>query len=238
MAYIRSSYSSIKKKYKDIGKDTVRLTQSSLILEREIDPATDTYTFPIKDTDDGDSANGKAFIEEIRLDQNDEFIAYQLGYYLVADKLASGTYAEEEILGRAFLPYAPDELSSVFSVYEDAFLGTLFIMVNKINRLDRWDLKRHNFIPRTQFQNTSVGVPQATQPSIDYSKDGMFNMQPMLTLSGAKKNDITVELIHAIPLGVNAAWAPAAGAGIFFHMRRLALVFRGMLAQNASSFQK
>lgn len=235
MKYIRNSYQVIRKKYRKIKKGTVRLTQSSLLLEKSILATTDTYKFPVLETDPGDNAGG-AFVEEIRLNQNDEFVAYEVGYYIVADKTNSPELAP--VSGRFFFPYAPDELNGDLQVLEDAWLGTLQILVNKISRLERWDLKKHNYIPRTQFQNTSVGIPQATQPSIDYSEHGTYPMQPMLTLSGAKKNDVLISLIHAIPSGLFSPWAPAVGAPVFFRFNRLALVFRGMLAQNAASFQK
>lgn len=237
---IRTSFKVIRKKYAKIKKGTVRLTQSSLLLEVAIDAKKDTYIFPVLTTDGGSNVGNSPFPEEIRLNQNDEFVAYEVGYYLVADKLVTTTTPVQDLVdaGRMFLSYAPDELDAVFASLEDAWLGTMQILVNKISRLEKWDLKKHNAIPRTQFQNTSAGIPQATQPSIDYSDFGTYPMQPMLTLSGAKKNDIQVALVHSIPAGLSSIWTPASNGTVKYTVSKIALVFRGMLAQNASSFQK
>lgn len=236
MQNIRNSYKAILRRYKKIDKGNVRLTQSSLLLERSINATTDTYRFPVLETDPGDNA-GRAFIEEIRLNQNDEFISYEVGYYIVADKTPTPEYLEADIFGRFFFTYAPDELGGgAVGALEDAWLGNLQILVNKISRLERWDLKKHNCIPRTQFKSSDPGQVFATQPSIDYEKDGTYQMQPMLTLSGAKKNDVIVSLIHAIPSDVVMPWTTPVD-DVVFHMKRLALVFRGMLAQNAAKFQ-
>jgi len=238
MKMIRVSYKVIRNKYKKIGKGSVRLTQSSLLLEKAINATSDTYKFPVLETDPGDNVGGAHFAEEIRLNQNDEFVAYEVAYYVVADKLPTPEYDPTQVTGRFFFPYAPDELDSAAQNLEDAWLGNLQILVNKISRLERWDLKKHNYIPRTQFQSNSPGIPSATQPSIDYSEAGTYPMQPMLTLSGAKKNDLIISLIHSIPSTVIASWLPGQGTDIVFHFKRLSLIFRGMLAQNAASFQK
>lgn len=233
---IRTSYKVILKKYKKIGKGTVRLTQSSLLLMQNLDATKDTYKFPVLLTD-----NAVAPLpEEIRLNQNDEFIAYDVAYYLVADKQpVDGTNPPVvgAVVSKIFLPYAPDELSRDFAQMEDAWLGTLQILVNKISRLENWDLKKHNFIPFTQFQNSSAGIPSATQPNIDFSENGTIPMQPMLVLSGAKKNDIIISLVHAVSATSTGDWLVVNGT-IRLTIKRMALFFRGMLAQNASSFQK
>lgn len=238
MKQIRESYRVIKKKYAKIGKGTVRLTQSSLILMQAIDPAKDVYKFPVLETDTATAP----FPDEIRLNINDEFISYDVAYYLVAEKTwnhTEGGLTSSVKAGNFYFTHAPDELNGQFSLLEKAWDGFLQILVNKISRLEKWDLKKHNYIPRTQFQNSSAGIPSATQPSVDYSDHGTFPMQPMLTLSGAKKNDILVTLLGgAIPSTSTGNWVlPSAGDTIDFKINRLALFFRGMLAQNAAKFQ-
>jgi len=233
---LRYNYALIKKRYAKRGKKIVRLTQSSLLLVQAIDATTNVYKFPVLETD-----NAVAPLpEEIRLNTNDEFISYDLGYYLMANKVA--VQVEETPIvpllnAKMFFTYAPDELGVPYGNLQDAWLGKLEILVNKISRLEKWDLKRHNVIPRTQFRNSLRGIPIATQPSADYKKDGMFEMSPMLTLSGAKKNEVTVTLVHAVPSTVTGTWANPDGNAIRFDAKWLALLFRGMLAQNAAKFQ-
>lgn len=230
MKQIRASYSLIRKKYVKVGKKNVRLTQSSLILMQAIVGTTTTYTFPVLTTE----TNPVPFPEEIRLNTNDEFVAYEVGYYLAGD-MTTGDPAV--FRSKYFSTYAPIELNSTFLNCRDYANGTLKILVNNISRLEKWDLKKHEFVQRTQFQNSQVGQPFATQPSIDFSDDGMFPMQPMLTLSGGKKNEVTIVLNRAIlPTGAGNFTGPDAVA-ITVSLKQLLMMFRGLLAQNATKFQ-
>jgi hypothetical protein len=237
MKNIRYSFELINKKYNARGKGAVRLTQSSLILAQAIDPKKSDYKFPVLTTD-----NAVAPLPfEIRLDINDEFISYDLGYYLVADKTVARDASPvivSQNAGHFFFTYAPDELNASFALLEDAWLGTLDILVNKISRLTKWDLKKHNFIPRTQFRSTSTALPGSTQPNTDYSDDGTFPMQPMLTLSGAKKNDILISLVTSVPNTSTGTLTLVDTGTIVYAVKYLSLIFRGMLAQNAAKFQQ
>jgi hypothetical protein len=237
---IRYSFELIAKKYAKRGKGAVRLTQSSLLLAQLIDSKKSDYTFPVLTTD-----NAVAPLPwEVRLNINDEFVSYDLAYYLVANKTVARTAGDptptaiaSQEAGHFFFSYAPDELDASFALLEDGWLGVLNISVNNINRLTNWDLKKHNFIPRTQFKNSSAGLPYATQPNLDYSDDGTFPMQPMLTLSGAKKNLITTSLVVAIPSTSTGTWTLPDTGTIVYDMKYFSLIFRGMLAQNAAKFQ-
>lgn len=230
MKQIRASYSLIRKKYIKAGKKTVRLTQSSLILMQAIVGTTSAYTFPILTTDQ----TPPQFPEEIRLNQNDEFVSYEMGYYLAGD-MTTGDPAV--FRSKYFGTYAPIELNSTFLNCREYANGNMKILVNNISRLEKWDLKKHEKVQRTQFQNSAVGQPFATTPSIDFSDDGMFPMQPMLTLSGGKKNEITATLVRAIlPTGSGNFVTPDA-VTINLTIKQLMVMFRGLLAQNATKFQ-
>ena len=237
MKNIRYSFDLIAKKYAKRGKGAVRLTQSSLLLAQAIDAKKSDYTFPVLTTDNA----VPPLPWEVRLNINDEFVSYDLGYYLVAEKTvakgADPVVIPPTFAGHFFFSYAPDELNASFALLEDGWLGVLNISVNNINRLTNWDLKKHNFIPRTQFQNSSAGIPSATQPNLDYSDDGTFPMQPMLTLSGAKKNLIAISLVAAIPSTSAGTWTLPDTGTVLYEMKYFSLIFRGMLAQNAAKFQ-
>lgn len=238
MQAIRNSYKVILAKYQNVNKGNCRLTQSSLLLIRDINASANSYTFPILTTDGVNTIQP----EEIRLNQNDEFISYDISFYLLAD-VTQGE-SPNDLWSKYYLPYAPIELDRSFAELSRIWDSYLEIDVNKISRLAKWDMKKHNFIPFTQFKSVSTGLPYATQPNLNYSDDGTFPMQPMLTLSGAKKNDIILTLQNgAIPTGkfgnftVPDHTAEAGSSNLTITVNRLALFFRGMLAQNASSFQ-
>jgi len=232
MKQIRASFKVIKRKYKRLGKGNVRLTQSSLQLIQFISAAQDSYRFPVLESEPLAAPAG--FVDsEIRLNINDEFIAYDIGYYV------RGQLAEGVILGNNLMTYEPSELNSSFQQLAGAWEGSLAIAVNKITRLEKWDMTKHRVVQRTQYVNAApaAGIFSAAQPSIDLSKDGTIPMQPMLTLSGAKKNDIVLSLDAAIAPTSSGAWTNAAGAVVTVTATQLMLIFRGMLAQNAASFQ-
>jgi len=225
---LRQNYAAIKAKYKKIGKNNVRLTQSTLILIQDINASRDSYTFPVLESDT------KAVVkpEEIRLNINDEFIANEIGFYIGANVTVAGTTKKSKRL----FTYAPVELSSDYMKTENAYTGQLQILVNKISFVEKWDMKKHNFIPRTQFGISSVAIPVATQASIDFSANGMYPLQPNITISGAKKNDI----IYSLPAAVapsTGTWTTPDAAEQIMAIAEFWLVFRGLLGQNASKFQ-
>jgi hypothetical protein len=227
MKMLRNSYRVILKRYRKIGKKNVRLTQSSLLLEALIDSSKDTYKFPVLESE------APVLPEEIRLNINDEFVSYDVGYYVKVRQEIAGTPGTNFI----FWTYAAAELHSVFLALEGAWLGVMQILVNKISRLEKWDLKKHNYVPRTQYQSSSAGIPAATQPSIDFADHGTIPMQPMVTLSGAKKNDIILSYVAAVPAALSADWVTPNGAAVTHVPTHLVLFFRGLLAQNAAKFQ-
>jgi len=97
-------------------------------------------------------------------------------------------------------------------------------------------MKKHNYIARTQFVNFSA-VGGARQPSVEFEDNGTLPMQPMITLSGAKKNDVVITLDAGITPASVGAWTVDDGDVLTISATQLALYFRGMLAQNTSKFQ-
>lgn len=225
----RESYKVIRTKYTKLGKGAVRLTQSTLIFALAISANTNTYQFPVLDTDN--AATAKPY--EIRLNMNDEFISYEVGYYIVS----SNRDLNDIPLGYYWWTYAPFELGLTAAQLVGAWDAKMSIDINNIKRLEKWDMKKHNFIPRTQLKNSFVGSTFATQPSINYAADGVATMQPMLTLSGAKKNNVVLTLAKSIVGAVSLQQNLPDGQNIFYDFKDLALLFRGMLAQNAAKFQ-
>lgn len=232
---LRQTYTKLLLKYKKIKKGSVRLTQSSLLLIQPINPATDTYKFPLLESDNAIPPQP----EELRLNINDEFISYDIGYYL----MCAMTHGTAPIVndGKMYMTYAPIELDLTFATLERAWDGYLQVLVNKISRLEKWDLKKHQTVTRTQFQSSSTGIPAVLRPSIDYTKDGRSTLTPMLVLSGAKKNDIIITLTNgAIPNTSSGLWTIRSADATAVETvtgTELALFFRGLLAQNASQFQ-
>lgn len=195
-----------------------------------ISATTTSYIFPVLTTE----TNPAPFPEEIRLNPNDEFVAYEMGYYLTGDM----TTGDPGVFKAKYLgTYAPYELNSTFLGVKEYSSGRMKILVNQISRLENWDLKKHEKVQQTQFHNSSVAIPGATIPNMDCAVDGMYPMQPMLTLSGGKKNEIAITLNRAIAATGAGNFLGADAVAVTISIKQLLLMFRGLLAQNATKFQ-
>lgn len=226
----RREYSAIKKQLEKIGKGNARLTASSLFLEQNINPQTRDYNFAVLQSDN----NPAPFPTEIRLNINDEFIITEIGVFIEAF-IATGT---PPTASAVLFPYAPAEIGTGANhILNRLWQGKMKIDVNNITYVENWDLQRHHKIPRTQFQDTSAGIPASLFPSMDNLEDGMVQMVPMITLSGAKKNNININLPLPLDIPTNTTWTNQDGLAHSISFSRIAILMRGWLAQNASKFQ-
>ena len=228
----RINFNVIINKYKTLGKGNVRLTQSSLFLRKPINPTATSYQFDVLETQTS-TLQG----DEIRLNLNDEFITTQMGLYLTGN--ASITNQEGAVTQLPGLNLHTHTLQNVNFVNGQALTpfydGALKIAVNNIVYLEKWDTRKHYVAPRTQFANFAT-PNQALVPSNAFNKDGMYPVEPMLTLSGAKKNDITLALPAAIS-NQSFEYTDDKGNKITVIIDGIALMLRGLNAQNAASFQ-
>ena len=225
----RINFKTILEKYSKIGKGNVRLTQSTLFLTRPISPTSTVYNFDVLE-----SQTQTLQSDEIRLNLNDEFIITQLGFYLQASVKIGDVDTGAKIL----LSYAPFEQNSVEAGKINNFYNGAFqIAVNNIIYLDKYDVKKSMFVPRTQFANfNAVSGQPSTIPSVDFSRNGMFGTEPLLTLSGAKKNNLTLTIPTAIS---NATFQTTDNRGQAYNVvvERVVCLARGLNAQNGASFQ-
>jgi hypothetical protein len=211
-----------------LGKSNVRLTQSSIYLTKPINPNVTTYSFDVLETQTSTLQN-----DELRVNINDEFYLTTLGLYLVA----TVTGGEIGSIGsEVLLTYTPVENSSNLITLEDFYRGSLQLSVNNVVYLDKWDTAKHKITPRTQFANFIVGAGQTSIPSTEYSKNAMFPIEPILQISGAKKNTIQVVLPNAIS-SAGFDLVTDDGSKLTYTITKVALLGRGLNAQNGSVFQ-
>lgn len=222
----RVNYANILNRYKAIGKGNVRLTQSTLILSKPLSASQTTYSFDVLETQ-----NSTLVGTETRLNMNDEFIITSLGIYIQA---TVSNVAGTANYGTKWFTYAPSQGDASVGTLNPIYNGNLQIAVNNVVYLDKFDTGKSLFIPRTQ--DTSFTTPNAsTLGSVNYAKDGMVAIEPTLVLSGAKKNNIVINLASAA--------APAAltitnniGTTVYT-FNRIAVIMRGLNAQNGASYQ-
>jgi hypothetical protein len=225
----RVNYNTILNKYKALGKGNVRLTRSTLYLSKPISTSSTTYSFDVLETQ-----NSTLATNELRVNLNDEFICTSIGVYietLITDKTNNVVY------GTKLLPYAPMQLKSTFAGLTSFWNGALQIAVNNIIYLDKFDTAKCQVVPRTQENPASAAttILNAVMGSTNFGKDGMIEIEPMLVLSGAKKNTITLSL----PAAITAPTVDVAvdSGTITLTAQRVVFVARGLNAMNGASFQ-
>lgn len=235
MTQLRNNYSLIKKKYEAISKGNVRLTQSDLVLFQPFNATSTHYRFPVLENE-GTPANA-----EIRLNLNDEFVTNAAGVFLLKRLTFTGERDKTEVL--SLQTYAPYELNNLALITLDKlYEGKMKIDVNNVNYVDRWHLHKHRVVQRTQYAHNNAASPlicPPTQSSIDQRQEGFFPTQPMVTFSGAKKNDVVIDLPEAIPFtAVTGQQYITDTVTVDVSFIGIAVIFRGLLAQNASKFQQ
>ena len=223
----RVNYKVILDQYKRNGKGNVRLTQSSLYLTKPISATRTTYDFDVLETQSATLVEN-----EIRLNLNDEFIITTMGFYLQA----TATDSLGASLGRVLLTNIPTQVNSALGTLNNYYQGAFSIAVNNVIYLDKWDTQKHKFVPRTQFGNFATPT-QAVNDSIDFSRNSMYPVEPLITLSGAKKNDLKLQLATSITGGTFSV-KDDAGTTTNYAIDRVALILRGLNAQNGASFQQ
>lgn len=232
----RQSFDIINRKYAGIGKGKVRLTQSTLLLLQDISATKANYVFPVLENEGG--AQKK---EEIRLNTNDEFVCTELGLYLVGRAKKKVVDVTTDLPGIVLLSYNPIEETPDAGIAEPFYNGNVKYLCNNIVYLEKWDTLKHKYVTRTQFaQRITAGgattLYPAQIPSNDFRKDAMHPMQPMLTLSGAKKNELSLQLPEAAGT-YQFSNIMNDGSTLIVDVKEVALVLRGMNAQNAAKFQ-
>jgi|694.fasta_scaffold80059_6 hypothetical protein len=229
----RINYGVIATKYRALGKGNVRLTQSSLFLRKPIDATKTVYNFDVLE-----NQTQSLQADEIRLNINDEFITTQMGLYLTGT-ISTRDGVVTQLGGlRLFTNVLEQQNLTQASNLIPFYDGDLKIAVNNIVYMEKWDTRKHYVATRTQIGSSSsvTTINNATWDSNTFAKDGMYSVEPMITLSGAKKNDITLRLPSAISNGA-FNYTDSAGNPYTITINGIALLLRGLNAQNAASFQ-
>lgn len=225
----RINYSILNKKYSQIAKGNVRLTQSSLFLTKPINNTVTTYNFDVLETQTQTLQN-----DEIRLNLNDEFNITSIGLYLVGTfQDVEGTLSKNTKL----FTYAPYNLSVPNATrIQNFWAGTFKIAINNIVYMEKWDTARHEHVTRTQNADF-ISPNSASISSQSLAKDSMFDLSNIITLSGAKKNDLTITLPTAIAQG-SFSFKDNTNTAYNISIDRVGCRLFGFLAQNAASFQR
>jgi hypothetical protein len=192
------------------------LTQSDLVLEQTLLTTLTQYTFPVLNNQTAPS--GTLFNTEIRLNQQDSFVASSWGVFLARVLTPTDT---------TFIVHTYPNPLAFIGAGVPAALETIYnsyckISVNNQVILPIWHLSRHRMVP--QSQQAQLAVPATAYDEIDLSSDGFHPMEPNILFIGSKGYVITVNL--------PAALAAVDDAGTTSD--RLRMHYRGVLGQNTT----
>jgi hypothetical protein len=199
----------------NISAESAKLTMSDLVLEQQLLTTLTQYTFPVLSNDNGPS--GSRFNTEIRLTQQDVFIASSWGAFLLKPTGA----VDATFIAQTYPNPQVFTTGGVAAAAETIYNSYCKITVNNDVILPVWHLSRHRMVPQTQQEPLIAGVENAIPYSqIDLSQDGFYPVEPNLLFVGSKGYQIVVIF-------------PAALGAVETFMR-LRIHYRGVLAQNTT----
>ena len=190
------------------------LTDSTLRLEQQLLTTKSNYQFAVLVNDNGPS--GTKFNTEVRLNQQDSFIAYQLNFFIGEPSSSSDA---------TFIDYTYPSPTVFATAGEAAALGTLYkgslrIVINNVVKVPTLHMGRFYFVPQSQKATAAANQNGIAADQRDGSTDGSMVLTGLLTFIGSKNNEILLGL-------------PATMAAIGANTRAI-LEWRGLLAQNST----
>ena len=195
------------------------LTQSDLVLEQQLSTTLTQYQFPVLQNDVGPTGQQK-FNTEVRLTQQDSFVASACGMFL----LKAATTVDATFIVHTYPSPAVFTGAGVAAALETIYNSVMRIVVNNQVILPVWHLSRHRSVPQSQQVAAAANQNGIAQDQIDLSSDGFVPMEPNVIMIGSKGTVITIVLPAALA-AVDGTGTPS---------DRIRLHFRGVLGQNTT----
>lgn len=192
------------------------LSQSFLRSEVAMSTSTTSYHIPILVNDNQNGATSSY--------NTSSLLALQDAF--VVSSIFIGWANPTSATDAAFIPqsYPNAQIAgtqNIATALQAIYSSNLQVTVNNRQILTGWDTLRHYYVPQTQqvaAASLITGISQA-----DLSENGFYPVEPNLVFVGSKNNQVTLNFPQALTL------VPASTFG------RLVVIFRGILAQNATS---
>lgn len=192
------------------------LSQSFLRSEVAMSTSTTSYHIPILVNDNQNGATSSY--------NTSSLLALQDAF--VVSSIFIGWANPTSATDAAFIPqsYPNAQIAgtqAIATALQAIYSSNLQVTVNNRQILTGWDTLRHYYVPQTQqvaAASLTTGISQA-----DLSENGFYPVEPNLVFVGSKNNQVTLNFPQALSA------VPASTFG------RLVVIFRGILAQNATS---
>ncbi len=194
--------------------DATKCTNSDLRLEQAAATNKTQYQFPVLVNNNGPS--NTLFNTEIRLNQQDSFVAAGWGFFISApSSVADTTY-----ILHTYPSPVTFATSGAAAAAETLYNSTFQISVNNDIVMPVLSTRRFRSVPFAQAVAAAANQNGIAQDQIDLSSDGWNIVDPMILFIGSKNSVINLYL-------------PAAMAVVQANMR-MHVLYDGVLAQNST----
>lgn len=191
-----------------------KCTISDLRLEQQAVTNKTTYQFPVLSNNNG--PGGTQFNTEIRLNQQDSFVAASWGMFI--SKPSSSTDATYHLL--TYPNATVFSTANVATAAETLYNSTVQIAVNNDIVLPVMSTRRFRAVPQSQQVAAAANQNGIALDQIDLSSDGWTICEPNLLFIGSKNTVINLLL-------------PAALSAVETN-QRIHFLYEGVLAQNST----
>jgi hypothetical protein len=177
--------------FSDAAIQRAHISQSYLRLEASLSTTVTQFTF---DTLVNEQLNPN-FVTQQKLNLQDVFLCEEIGIFigLAASSSVSETQVKLYSYPNSSVFTGANVSNSLYTLYN----GALSVQVGQTVLLPSWDINRHMYVPQTQQVAANVGlVPAAgaVQDMIALGHDCFFPVVPQLTINGAAKNIISLNM--------------------------------------------
>jgi hypothetical protein len=194
------------------------LSQSYLRSEVAMSTSTTSYHIPILVNDNQNGATSSY--------NTSNLLALQDAF--VVSSIFIGWANPTSVTDATFIPQTYPNVgaagtTAIATAISALYSSNLQVTVNNRQILTGWDTLRHYFVPQTQNLTATASQSVSTAISqLDFSENGFYPVEPNLVFVGSKNNQVTLNFPQAI------SSVPTSTFG------RLIVIFRGILAQNAT----
>lgn len=228
---LRKDFENLQAKFK--GKN---IAASSLFFTADIDSQKQSYLFSVLEND----AKLPQKPDEIRLNQNDVFVFNQIAVGFVADLQIIGASNLPEFGRSVFLQKVPYVVNQANLRAYKLFAGQLKVTINNYVFFEKYDLRDFdNSQAEDQFNQTANILTNHSDilQFKTHARPVTQPVQPMIAMSGAKKNDFEIQLPSALDPFAFSVYTDPILPYINFDVKRIGILLRGFLIQNAAKFQ-
>lgn len=191
-----------------------KLTNSDLRLEQQAVTGKTQFQFPVLTNNNGPA--NSLFNTEIRLNQQDSFVASAWGFFISKpSSVSDATY---------ILHTYPNPVTfstvGVAAAAETLYNSTFSIAVNNDIVMPVLSTRRFRAVPQSQAQTGAANANNIAYDQIDLTSDGFNILEPNILFIGSKNTVINLNL----PAGLAAVETN----------QRMHIIYEGVLAQNST----